>query len=118
MEKDTDSNENIFDNITGYINARVELMRLKMIEKVAAILSNALSVLIIIPFFLIAFLFFSIALAHYFSEWWGHEFAGYLTVTFIYLLIGFLLVWNRKNWLIKPMQNGFIKQIFSKHKHE
>jgi uncharacterized membrane protein len=118
MEKETASEETLFENITGYVNARVELVRLQMIEKAAAMMSNALSLVIIIPFFLIAFLFLSVALAHYFAELWGHEYAGYLTVTGIYLLVGFLLVWNRRNWLIKPLQNTLIKQLFSKHKHD
>ena len=118
MEKQTASEETFFDVVTAYINTRVELVRLQMIEKAAALMSNALSLLIIIPFFLIAFLFLSIALAHYFAELWGHQYAGYLTVTGIYLLIGFLLIRNRMNWLIKPLQNNLIKQIFSKYKHE
>ncbi len=118
MENETVSEESLFENVTGYINARVELMRLQLIEKVAAILSRALSLIIIIPFFLIAFLFLSITLAHYFAELWGHEYTGYLTVASIYLVVGFLLVWKRKNWLVKPFQNGLIKQIFSKQKHD
>ncbi len=118
MEKETVSEESLFENVTGYINARVELMRLQLIEKVAAILSKALALIIIIPFFLIAFLFLSITLAHYFAELCGHEYTGYLAVASIYLVVGFLLVWKRKSWLVKPFQNGLIKQIFSKHKHD
>jgi len=118
MEKETASKETLLDNVTAYVNTRVELVRLQLIEKAAAMISNALSIVIIIPFFLIAFLFLSVALAHYFDELWGHEYAGYLTVTGIYMLVGLLLVWKRKYWLINPLQNNLIKQLFARHIHE
>ena len=62
MEKETASEETLFDTVTGYVNTRVELVRLQMIEKAAAMMSSALSLVIIIPFFLIAFLFLSVSL--------------------------------------------------------
>ena len=69
-------------------------------------------------FFLIAFLFLSMILAQFFEELWGHAYAGYLTVALLYLMVGFLLVKKRKAWLIKPLQNGLIKQIFNKQKND
>ena len=118
MEKDTGSEESLFENLTGYFNARIELIKLQLVEKTTSIFSIVISILIIIPFFMLAFLFLSIALAHFFSELWGHEYAGYLTVTLIYLVTGLLLIRFRQSWLVRPLQNSLIKQIFIKKHHE
>ena len=114
MEQKQDTFEGFLDNIRDYITARQQLLRLQVTEKVSGILSNFFSLLIIIPFFLLAFLFLSITLAHVFSELWGHEYAGYLTVTLLYVLIGILMVKYRKGLLVKPIKNKLIKQFLSK----
>lgn len=110
--------ENLIDDARSYMEAREKLARLQMTEKATHMAANLMSWLIIAPVFLIAFLFVSVGLAHVMAEWWGHEYAGYLSVTLLYVVIGFILVKFRKGILVKPIMDGLIKQAFSKENHE
>ncbi|MCX6314794.1 MAG: phage holin family protein [Sphingobacteriales bacterium] len=114
MEKDPNQFEQLYQDIRDYVNTRQELLKLQVTEKSTRFTAHLISFLIIIPFFFLAFLFISFALAHLFAEWWGHEYAGYLTVTLLYLIIGMILLIFRKRLLVKPLKNGMIKMIFSK----
>jgi Putative Actinobacterial Holin-X, holin superfamily III len=110
--------ESVFDDFREYLDARSELAKMQVIKKTAGIAAGAAALLIIIPFFVLAFLFVSITLAHVFAELWGHEYAGYLTVTLLYTLTGILLVKFRKRWLITPLMSRMIQQILSNHHHD
>jgi hypothetical protein len=110
--------ELFFDDFKEYLDARSELAKLQVVKKTAGITAGAIALLIIMPFFVLAFLFVSITMAHVFAELWGHEYAGYLTVTLLYTLTGILLVKFRKRWLITPLTNRMIQQILSNHHHE
>ena len=114
MEREQTKIEQLIHDVREYIDARQELLKLQVVKKTTRVASGIISIIIIVPFFLLAFLFVSIALAHLFGEMWGHEYAGYLTVTFLYIIIGLLLVVFRKKWLVIPIMDQMIKQILSK----
>jgi len=105
--------EGIINNARGYMDAKQELIKLQAIKKMSGIISGIISFCIIIPFFFLAFLFVSFTLAQLFSEWLGHQYAGYLLVTGIYTVAGLLLYRFRKSWLFRPIRNKIIKQIFA-----
>lgn len=114
MEEKINKFDSIIDDVRDYLHVRQEILKLRATEKISGMLSAVISFLIIIPFFLLAFLFVSVTLAHLFAEWWGREYAGYLTVTLLYTVIGLILIKYRKNWLANPIRNSLIRQILSK----
>jgi len=119
MEKEQKNKfETLFEEVREYLQLRQQLIKLKAIEKTTSIASHMISWLIIVPIFVLAFLFVSITLAYVFAAWWGHIYAGYLTVTLLYIIIGLLLVKFRQRWLVKPMMNAMLKQILSKESHD
>lgn len=79
------------DNISGYIEARVLLIKLEVREEVVKVISRGI-LLIAILFMAVLFLFFiSFGLAEYLNSILGDSFTGYWTVAGIYGA-GFLLV--------------------------
>ena len=110
--------ENLIDDARSYLEAREKLAKLQMTEKATHVAADLMSWFIIVPVFFIAFLFVSVSLAHVIGEWWGHEYAGYLSVTLLYVVIGFILVKFRKGILVKPIMDGLIKQVFSKEHYD
>lgn len=118
METKKHQLEKLLDDARSYMEARENLMKLQMAERATHVAANVMSWFIIVPVFLCIFLFIGVTLAHVFGEMWGHEYAGYLSVTLMYALLGFLLVKFRKGALVKPIRDGMIKQIFSKEHHE
>jgi hypothetical protein len=116
---DTKENmETVFDDVREYLDARRDLLKLQAVKKTTELAASAVSLIIIIPFFVMAFLFVSITLAHVFAELWGHEYAGYLTVTLLYTITGLLLVKFRRRWLVDPLKNRLIQQILSSNHHD
>ena len=111
---DTENKKNFTDNIKDYIKARQSLLKLQATDKASGIIAAFISFLIIFSLLLLAFLFISLTLAHFFAEQWGHEYAGYLTVTILYIIIASLLLKFRNTWLVRPIKNQFIKIILSK----
>lgn len=114
MEKEQGKFEQLFHDAYDYIDAKQQLLKLQLVEKTSRVAAGILSFIIIMPFFILAFLFISFSLAQVFAELWGHQWLGYLSITLIYLFIGLVLVVFRKKLLIRPIMNKFIKQILSK----
>lgn len=106
--------EKIADDARSYLDAREQLFKLKMTERASHVTANFMSWFFIFLFLLVAFIFLSITLAHFLGELLGHEYAGYLSVTFIYGVVCFVLVKFRNGVLVKPIKNGIIKQLLNK----
>lgn len=114
MEKETGIFETLINDTREYFHARQELLKLQVTDKISGVLSSIITFFIIFSIFLLAFLFVSFTLAHVFAELWGHEYAGYLSVTLLYTIIGLLLYRFRKTRLFNPIKNKIIQQILSK----
>ena len=117
MEEQTDKFESFLKEARDYFHTRQELLKLQLTEKVAVVFSGMIAFFIILSIFLLTFLFVSLSLAQLFSEWWGYEYAGYLTVTILYTIILLLMIRFRKNLLVKPIMNMIIKIILSGSHH-
>ena len=119
MEKQPINIEQVFDDALDYIDAKQELLKPKMVEKSAKTASQLFSCLAVTLFFFIAFLFLSIALAHAAGELLGgHEYAGYLIVTILYIIIGFLMIKYRQKWMENPFMDKIIRQLLSNNHND
>lgn len=118
MEKVFAKAEELADNIKEYVNTRIEAVKLNAAEKSSAVIANLVAGLIVVTFFMLFFLFGSIALAIGLSEWIGKAWAGFLIVAGLYLLIG-IIVWTARVKIIQlPVMNALIKQLFGEDDEE
>ena len=89
--------DNFIQNITGYVEARIELMKVEIKEDVAKAISRGL---VSIAMLLIGFMFlvfFSVGLAHYINEFFDKPYAGYWSVAGLYaIILVFLVVFKGK----------------------
>ena len=113
-----DKFEDLIHHAHEYVNAQIDLLKLRAVEKISRIIAFIVGLFFIVLMFTLAFLFVSIALAHYFGELWGHAWAGYLTVTGIYLLLGIILLKFRESLIVKPLMNLMVRIIFSNEHNE
>jgi hypothetical protein len=110
-ESETTSFEDLFEKTKKYVGTRIELFRLKGINKLANILPG------IILFICLAFLSFvvlillSIGLAKCFDSLLGTHFWGYFIMAGIYIVLGFILFANRKRFLKTPLTAWLIKNL-------
>lgn len=98
--------DSVIENVRGYFEARVALMKIEVREEVANILSRGLMIMVL---FLIGFLFvlfLSLGLAQYLNTFFEGEFAGYLLVAGFFGLLLLVLILLRKN-LFKTLEKQF-----------
>jgi hypothetical protein len=89
-----------------------ELKKLQMIEKTAEVVSSSAAAFSIILIFFFVLVFASITAAYAVTEWTGHAYIGFLSITGFYLLLGILLLSFKDKWIKRPLMNNMIKKIF------
>ena len=107
--------DGLLDNVTGYVEARIELLKLDIKEDIARGLAKA-AVFIVLGFVLTLFvLLISMALAFKIAESWGN-FAGFSIIAGVYLLIA-LILYFRKNSISASLEKQ-LTDILNKKKKE
>lgn len=114
MEADRDK-ENTSDTLIGkaeeYINTRIELLKLKAVDKISDSVSSFITTLIIIIVFFPFIILLNIGL----SLWIGNELEnvplGFFIIGAVYLLIGIILYVTRNKWLKPAFANMIIKNL-------
>lgn len=82
--------DTLIENITGYVETRIELMKIEMKEEVAKGLAKAFVFIVITAVLTLFVLLISMAVAYKIGETLG-TFGGFAVVAGFYLLVGVLL---------------------------
>jgi hypothetical protein len=117
MEQKTSPLESVAEKANDYLNTRLELGRLKALEYGALAFSAILGKLIILMVCFCILIFASLALAIYLSITLRNAWIGCLIVAGLYLLLFFVIYFNRKKLLDHPLANLFIRQITGNHEN-
>ncbi|MBX2897630.1 MAG: phage holin family protein [Cyclobacteriaceae bacterium] len=97
--------DNLVDNLSGYLETRLELFKIEIREDVARVLAQALMATTILLLLLLFLLFFSVGLAHFLNSYFERPYIGYWIVAGIYGVPGFIFIIFRKK----------ISQAFEQH---
>lgn len=97
--------DGLVNNLTGYIESRIELMKYEVKEDMAKAISKVSILLLLAVFFVFFLLFASAAVAHKIGESLG-SFAGYGIVASFYLTMLLLIVILRE-----PISKSVEKKI-------
>lgn len=106
--------DGLIDNITGYVETRIELMKIDMREEVAKSVSKALVYVIIVGVVMLFVLLISMAGAYKIAESVGTS-GGFTIVACVYLLIG-LLVFAFRNSITEKLESRFQEKMNKKKK--
>ena len=87
--------DNLIGNLTGYLETKVELLKVEIKEDLAGGLAKAINYMILAFVFALVILFISLGAAIVLAEQVG-SFAGYAIVAAFYLLIGLILLSQRE----------------------
>lgn len=104
--------DTLINNLTGYVETRVELLKIEVKEELAKNTSKAILYFLIGLLFAMFILFLSMAIALLISSHLG-GFAGFLIVGSFYLLTGFILLIFRKKVFVK-LEKRFLKMFRNK----
>jgi hypothetical protein len=91
--------DNFIEHITGYVENRIDLMKIEVREDVSKALARGM---VIIALFLMGFLFlifFSVGLAHFVNTWFNEPYIGFWSVSGVYALVFLLVLAFRKSLL-------------------
>lgn len=97
--------DTLISNLTGFVETKIELLKVELKENLAEGLSKAIYYLIITFVFALVILFVSLAVAVELAAHWG-GLAGYGIVAGFYLIIGGILLSQRE-----PINKKFEKQL-------
>lgn len=103
--------EELLDKIKDYLNTRIRLGKLTLIEKGVLLFANLITDGLVIIFLILAFLFVSLALGFYISELLGNSFGGFFIVSLFYFVLAIIIYLLKDKYLEKPIINNMIKKI-------
>ena len=117
MFKDTLSKlfkvDNLINNLTGYVESKVELLKMEVKEELARSLAKVVAYLSIAFILALFIVFLSIAVALELAGILG-SFAGFAIVAGVYLIVG-VIAWVSRQRLISKFEKQF-ELIFRKKK--
>ena len=112
MEPQKESARPIIDQVREYVETRVKLLKLEVIDRSTTIISSIIIEIVIIVSLVLTFLFASFTLALFLADVLGSNWKGFGCVALIYLLIAVLLMVAKKSFE-RPLINILIKKIFN-----
>ncbi|MEO6547517.1 MAG: phage holin family protein [Ferruginibacter sp.] len=113
MEKKPNSLGALFENAGDYVETRIDLLKLKAINKSSEVISSLVAVIAIIIAATVAVLLLNIALALWVGDLLGRAYLGFLVVAGIYLLLALLIHFFKDTWLKGPVSNIIIKKMLN-----
>ena len=111
MDNKTTNVEDLFYKLKDYGDTRLDLFKLKAINKVSGILSSVISGVILAILLLLVIICITIALSLVIGEALGHTYLGFLIMAAFYIIIGLVMFSSRTKLLKTPISNKFIKDF-------
>ncbi len=96
----------LIEDLTGYVETRIELTKMEIREEIARVVSKALLFILIGAVFTLFIILISVAVAHLIAKSIG-AFGGFAIVAGFYLLLG-LLLFALKDAISHKMQEHFV----------
>jgi hypothetical protein len=100
-------------NLKQYIKTTIEIIKLEILQRSIVISSYILVKLMGWLIFLMAFIFLSIALGFYASEYLKSYPKGFGLVGFVYVIIALMINLINRRKIEKRLQNKIIRHIYS-----
>ena len=83
--------DNLIENLSGYFETRVELIKIEIREEIATVISRGLMVGVLFLLALLFLVFFSIGAALYLNSYFNSASAGFWMVSGIYGVSGLII---------------------------
>ncbi len=105
--------KNLFDMSKEYVEMKVELERLKIINKSATISSELISVIILLLIVFLSVSLLSIAVAFLIGSWFRNYYIGFVIMGGFYLIIFFIVYMLRVKWIKKPFSKNIVNEMLN-----
>jgi len=112
MEPQKESARPIIDQLHEYVETRIKLLKLEVIDRSTSIIATLIVELVIIISLILTFLFASFTLALYLGDVLGANWKGFGAVAIVYLLIAVIIIVAKKP-IERPLINILIRKLFN-----
>jgi hypothetical protein len=102
----------LVENASDYIETRIELIRLKTLDKSSSVLSSTVSRMIIILGIVLIIFIFCLGLSFYLGELLGRTYYGFFVMGGILTVALMLLYGFRERWIKSPFADMIVKNFF------
>ena len=111
MESNPTSVEDLFEKVKDYADVRIDLFKLKAINKVSGSVSSFLTTIVMALIFCVVFLCITAGLALWIGDSLGKAWYGFFIVGGGYLIIGLVLYSLRGRLVKSVISNKLIKEL-------
>jgi hypothetical protein len=96
----------------SYVNTRIELWKLSLLEKTSLAGAFFLSSVVIVLIIAFCLLFISLAFAYWYGQQTGDLAMGFLITAGFYVIVGLIFILNRKNIITGPIIRGLASILY------
>lgn len=113
MENQPNTISSLFETAGDYIETRIDLFKLKAVDKSSDIVASVVAGLVVTLFIVFGFIIINIGLCIWLGSLLGQAWYGYFAVGGFYLLIAVLIVLFKNKWIKQPVSDIVIKKILN-----
>ena len=113
MENEPNAIGSLFESAGDYLETRVNLFKLKAVDKSSDIISSVVSTLVIMLLFSFGFFILNIGLSIWLGRLMGDIWYGFFAVGGFYLLLAILLIIFKSKFLKGPLNNLIVKKMLN-----
>jgi len=95
--------ESLFSQTKDYIDNRLELYKLKLVDKTSGIASSIISLVVLFVVFFIFFVVLNIGIALLIGDLVGKSYLGFLILAAVYAIVGLVLFAKRDKIFKTPL---------------
>lgn len=107
----TDHIETLFKRAGDYLKTRLELIKLKAVDKSSDMISNLVSKVIVLLVFTLFITILNIGIALFLGELLGKAYYGFFVLAGFYLIVGLIFWAFRKKWFKEPISDKLIQKF-------
>ena len=112
------SDSNLIQNITDFIEVKIERIKLRLISATAAFFSTALSISLFIAIAFFMVFFFSFGIAYLLNQSLDSDYIGFLIVGSFYLLVILIVLFLFKRKIIQAFFESLLIKLMNSKEDE
>lgn len=113
MENKPTNVEELFYKLKEYGDTRLDLFKLKSINKVSGFLSSFITLIFLMLLLFLVLLCITIGAALFLGALLGKTYYGFFIIGGVYIIIGIVLFYNSEKTIKTPISNKLIKELMN-----
>ena len=111
MPESSHSIKNLFEKSQDYLENRIELTKLKAVDKSSEIVSSVTAIVVVMVLMVLFLMFASLGAAMAIGHALGTMYYGFLIIGAAYGIVGLIIFLCRDRWIKVPVANKLISNI-------